>query len=57
MLLPHAAQMNKVVLAMVILVSTTTVGFQWIWERNEPRFLTPYVNLIAPFFPGKDAFN
>lgn len=41
---------------MIILVSTTTVGFQWIWERNEPRFLTPYVNLIAPFFPSKGMF-
>ena len=56
MLLRHAAQMNKVILEMIILVSTTTVGFQWIWERNEPRFLTPYVNLIAPFFPSKGMF-
>ena len=41
MLIRHAARMNRMVLTMIILVSFTTVGFQWIWERNEPRFLTP----------------
>lgn len=57
MLVRHAARMNKMVLTMIIVVVMTTVGFQWIWERNEPRFLTPYVNLIAPFFPSKGSFN
>lgn len=57
MLVRHAARMNRLVLSMIILVVVTTVGFQWIWERNEPRFLTPYINLIAPFFPGKGSFN
>jgi hypothetical protein len=56
MLVRHAARMNRMVLIMTILVVITTVGFQWIWERNEPRFLTPYINLIAPFFPSKDSF-
>lgn len=56
MLLRHAARMNRMVLIMIIVVVTTTVGFQWIWERNEPQFLTPYVNLIAPFFPSKGSF-
>ncbi|MEJ6602045.1 MAG: hypothetical protein QNL51_05680 [Opitutaceae bacterium] len=41
MLIRHAARMNRMVLTMIILVSFTTVGFQWIWERNEPRFLKP----------------
>lgn len=56
MLVRHAARMNRMVLTMIIVVAVTTVGFQWIWERNEPRFLTPYVNLIAPFFPSKSTF-
>lgn len=55
-LLRHAARMNRMVLTMIIVVAVTTVGFQWIYERNEPRFLTPYVNLIAPFFPSKGTF-
>ncbi len=57
MLVRHAARMNRVVLTMIIIVVVTSVGFQWIWERNEPRFLTPYVNLIAPFLPSKGSFN
>ncbi|GAB5562593.1 MAG: hypothetical protein SynsKO_42400 [Synoicihabitans sp.] len=56
MLLRHAARMNKMVLTMIIVVSVTTVGFQWIWERNEPRFLTPYINIVAPLFPSKNTF-
>jgi uncharacterized membrane protein YqjE len=55
-LLRHAARMNKMVLTMIVVVVLTTVGFQWIYERNEPRFLTPYINLIAPFFPSKNTF-
>ncbi len=57
MLVRNAARMNKMVLTMIIVVVVTTVGFQWIWERNEPAFLTPYINLIAPFFPSKGSFN
>lgn len=55
-LLRHAARMNKMVLSMIIVVALTTVGFQWIWERNEPRFMTPVIDTIAPFFPSKNAF-
>jgi len=53
----HAAKMNRMVLVMIIVIAVSTVGFQWIYERNEPRFLTPYVNLIAPFFPSKSTFQ
>ena len=33
------------------------VGFNWIYERNEPAFLTPIVEKIAPFFPAKDSYG
>ncbi len=56
MLLRHAARMNKLVLTMIVLVCVTTVGFQWIWERNEPCFLTPYINIVAPLFQSKNTF-
>ena len=56
MLFRHAAKMNRLVLVMIIGLVCTTVGFQWIYERNEPQFLTPYINLIAPFFPSKGMF-
>jgi purine-cytosine permease-like protein len=29
------------------------IFFYWIYERNEPRFLTPFVDKLAPFFPSK----
>ena len=48
-----AASVNKFVLGGVILMAVIVIGFQWIYERNEPAFLTPAINAIAPFFPGK----
>lgn len=53
LLFQHAARMNKLLLSLIIFLLITVVGFQWIYERNEPRFLTPAVNQIAPFFPSK----
>jgi hypothetical protein len=31
--------------------------FNWVYERNEPKFLTPVVEKIAPFFPSKIDYN
>lgn len=53
LLVRHAAGMNKLVLALIVFLFVTVVAFQWVFERNEPRFLTPYVDKIAPFFPSK----
>ncbi|HEY0965910.1 MAG TPA: hypothetical protein VGD88_00860 [Opitutaceae bacterium] len=52
-LFQHAARMNKLVLTLIIFLLVTVVGFQWIFERNEPRFLTPTIDKIAPYFPSK----
>lgn len=52
-LVRHAARMNRYVLTLIIVLLTTTIGFQWIYERNEPRFFTPLINQIAPLFPQK----
>lgn len=30
------------------------IFFYWVYERAEPKFLTPVVDRIAPFFPGKE---
>lgn len=53
LLVRHAVRMNKLVLSLIIFLFVTVVCFQWIYERNEPRLLTPYVNKVAPFFPSK----
>lgn len=45
-------KMNKLVLALILFVAFTVLFFSWVYNRNEPAFLTPLVNLIAPFFPS-----
>ena len=47
------AKLNKVVLGVVIFVGLTIVGFNWIYERNEPKWATPVVQWLASFFPSK----
>lgn len=57
LLVRHAARMNRFVLALIIFLLFSTVGFQWVYERNEPRALTPLINKIAPFFPAKTTYH
>jgi apolipoprotein N-acyltransferase len=47
------AKMNKVLLSVIVFVIVTMVGFNWIYERNEPDWATPAVNWLAGFFPTK----
>jgi apolipoprotein N-acyltransferase len=47
------AELNKVVLGVVIFVAATILGFNWIYERNEPSWATPVVQWLAEFFPTK----
>ena len=51
------AGVNKFVLITFVLIIASTIGFNWIYERNEPKFLTPLVDLIAPFFPAKSSYQ
>ena len=51
--LRKVAKMNKVVLAAVTFFVATVVGFNWIYERNEPAWATPFVQAIGDFFPRK----
>jgi hypothetical protein len=51
--LRKVAKMNKVVLAVIVLMGTSFVGFSWIYERNEPTWATPAVSWLAGFFPSK----
>lgn len=57
LILQRVAQMNKVVLAVIVLVVFTVVGVNWIYERNEPAFMTPIIDKIAPFLPSKGSYN
>ncbi|MFI5337152.1 MAG: hypothetical protein ACHQ5A_10235 [Opitutales bacterium] len=50
------AKMNKIVLGVVVVVSLSIVFFSWVYNRNEPKFLTPLVEKIAPFFPSAGSY-
>lgn len=56
-LLRKVAKANKVVMGVVAFVVLTVVFFSWVYNRNEPRFLTPLINKIAPFFPSAGAYE
>ncbi|HEX2860925.1 MAG TPA: hypothetical protein VHN79_04765 [Lacunisphaera sp.] len=50
-------RMNKVIAGVMVFVVVTVVFFSWVYNRNEPKFLTPIVEKIAPFFPSAGAYE
>ena len=50
-------KLNKFVLAGVAFIAAGLIWFNWIYHRNEPKFLTPIMNRIAPFFPAAGAYE
>lgn len=48
---------NKIWLSVVIFLILAIVGFNWIYERNEPEFMTPVIAPLAEFFPSKGAYK
>ena len=50
-------KMNKVIAGIVVFVVSTVVFFSWVYNRSEPKFLSPLVDRIAPFFPSAGAYN
>jgi hypothetical protein len=50
-------KINKFVLGGAIFIGLGLVGFNWIYHRTEPKFLTPIVDRIAPFFPSAGAYQ
>lgn len=51
------AKMNKLILGIVVALILSMIGFNWIYERNEPAWATPVVSKLATFFPTKDAMK
>lgn len=47
------AKMNKLLLGGIVLMVVSFVGFNWIYERNEPAWATPAVGWLAGFLPTK----
>jgi MFS superfamily sulfate permease-like transporter len=50
-------KMNKIIGGIIVFVVGSVVFFSWVYNRNEPKFLTPIVEKIAPFFPSAGAYN
>jgi hypothetical protein len=51
------AQSNKMLLGIAAFVIGGVVFFSWIYNRNEPAFLSPLVDKLAPFFPSAGAYE
>jgi hypothetical protein len=49
--------MNKIIAGIALFVVCSVVFFSWVYNRNEPKFMTPIVERIAPFFPSAGAYN
>lgn len=50
-------RVNKVIAGVIIFVVCTVIFFSWVYNRNEPKFLTPIVEKIAPFFPSAGSYS
>ncbi len=50
-------RMNKIIAGIIIFVGSTVVFFSWVYNRNEPKFMTPIIEKIAPFFPSANAYG
>ena len=47
----------KIIAAVIVFVVCTVVFFSWVYNRNEPPFMTPLVQRIAPFFPSAGSYQ
>ena len=50
-------EMNKIVLGLILAFIFVLIAFNWVYNRNEPKFLTPFVDMVAPFLPAKGAYG
>lgn len=51
------AGVNKIIMGVAIFVVVTVVFFSWIYNRNEPKFMTPIVEKLAPLFPAAGSYE
>ena len=57
--LQKVAHMNKMVLGAIAFVVCGVLGFTWVYERNEPKFMSWLIDPIASsgFFPTKEGYE
>jgi len=44
---------NKIFLSIIMAMVVGVIFFNWIYNRNEPAFLTPIIQPLSQFFPSK----
>ena len=47
------SRMNRSLVTTVFLIGMIGLFVSWVHNRNEPEFMTPVVEAVAPFFPAK----
>jgi hypothetical protein len=47
------ARGNRAIMAIVAGLVTSFVGFNWVYERNEPAWATPTIQFLSGFLPTK----
>ena len=50
---PKVFKMYKIILGVIVFVASTIIFFSWVSQRNEPKFLTPLLDRLAPFFSSE----
>ena len=50
---PKVLKMNKIILGVIVFVGSTIVFFSWVSQRNEPKFLTPLIDSLVPYFSSE----
>jgi len=45
---------SRLFVNIILLLVTSIVFLHWVYERGEPKLLTPVINWVAQFLPGKD---
>ncbi|MDP1580573.1 MAG: hypothetical protein Q8M02_09860 [Candidatus Didemnitutus sp.] len=56
-ILRKIAGMNKILVGVAVGVVLSVIFFSWVYKRNEPSWMTPIVDKVAPFFPKANAFE
>jgi hypothetical protein len=45
---------SRLILSIALLIVIVMIGYNWIQHRNEPAFMTPVIDILAPVFGGPD---
>jgi hypothetical protein len=43
---------SRRILSIALLIVIVMIGYNWIFFRNEPAFMTPVIDILAPIFGG-----